>query len=82
MLKRTLYILLALATIAAVALLVLNRGRYHSLLFVDSPASVEVAPQPAPVPVAEVETSETTVAATAEPADSLVSDQTIAPIVK
>ena len=82
MLKRTLYILLALATIAAVVLLVLNRGRYHSLLFVDSPASVEVAPQPAPVPVAEVETSETTVAATAEPADSLVSDPTIAPIVK
>lgn len=82
MLKRTLYILLALATIAAVALLVLNRGRYHSLLFVDSPASVEVAPQPAPVPVAEVETSEPTAAATAEPADSLVSDPTIAPIVK
>lgn len=82
MLKRTLYILLALATIAAVALLVLNRGRYHSLLFVDSPASVEVAPQPAPVPVAEVETSETTVAEATESADSLVSDQTIAPIVK
>ena len=82
MLKRTLYILLALATIAAVALLVLNRGRYHSLLFVDSPASVEVAPQPAPVPVAEVETSETTAAEATESADSLVSDQTIAPIVK
>jgi hypothetical protein len=82
MLKRTLYILLALATIAAVALLVLNRGRYHSLLFVDSPASVEVAPQPAPVPVAEVETSEPTAAEATESADSLVSDSTIAPIVK
>lgn len=83
MLKRSLYILLFLATVAAIVLMVFNRGRYYSLLFDGTTrCPVEVEAHPATTSEVEVGTAEPTAAEATESADSLVSDPTIAPIVK